>query len=311
MLHSRLMRYIDEVARAGSMRQAAERLGIASSAINRQILAFEQELGVAVFERLSNGVRLTAAGELLVEHIRATMKDHSRTISRISDLKTLRRTRINVATLEALTADVLAPVVSAWHMAYPLTHITLMAMPADSIALAVGGGEAQFGLGFDLPPQPNLNVYSSTRCSVGLVVGPDHPLASRSSVRASDLAGHPFALPAPGLTLRTIFDRLTRRSRLAIEPIVESNSIDLLKRLARLSGLATVLTRADVELERLGGTLAFVPIISEEISWQTLVIVHRTSAQPSGLTLRFAEKLADVIQQIGDGGVSSRSFVDR
>lgn len=93
MLHSRLMRYIDEVARAGSMRQAAERLGIASSAINRQILAFEQELGVAVFERLSNGVRLTAAGELLVEHIRATMKDHSRTISRISDLKTLRETR--------------------------------------------------------------------------------------------------------------------------------------------------------------------------------------------------------------------------
>lgn len=311
MLHSRLMRYIDEVARAGSMRQAAERLGIASSAINRQILAFEGELGVAVFERLSNGVRLTAAGELLVEHIRATMKDHSRTISRISDLKTLRRTRINVATLEALTADVLAPVVSAWHMAYPLTHITLMAMPADSIALAVGGGEAQFGLGFDLPAQPNLKVFSSTRCSVGLVVGPDHPLASRSSVRASDLAGHPFALPAPGLTLRTIFDRLTRRSRLAIEPMVESNSIDLLKRLSRLSGLATVLTRADVELERLGGTLTFVPIISEEISWQTLVIVHRTSAQPSGLTLRFAEKLADVIQQIGDGGVSSRSFPDR
>ncbi|MCJ8142276.1 LysR family transcriptional regulator [Ancylobacter sp. A5.8] len=311
MLHSRLMRYIDEVARAGSMRQAAERLGIASSAINRQILAFEEELGVAVFERLSNGVRLTAAGELLVEHIRATMKDHSRTISRISDLKTLRRTRINVATLEALTADVLAPVVSAWHMAYPLTHITLMAMPADSIALAVGGGEAQFGLGFDLPPQPNLKVYSSTRCSVGLVVGPDHPLASRSSVRASDLAGHPFALPAPGLTLRTIFDRLTRRSRLAIEPMVESNSIDLLKRLARLSGLATVLTRADVELERLGGTLTFVPIISEEISWQTLVILHRNTAQLSGLTMRFAEKLADVIQQIGDGGVSSRSFPDR
>lgn len=311
MLHSRLMRYIDEVARAGSIRQAAERLSVASSAINRQIIAFEEELGLPLFERLSRGVRLTAAGELLVEHIRATMKDHSRTVGRVGDLKTLRRTRIHIATLEALTTDVLAPVVSSWHTTYPLTRITVTAMPADQIAAAVGAGEAQLGLGFDFPAQPNLKAYSSTPCSLGLVVRPDHPLATRSSVRPSDLAGHAFALPAEGLTLRAIFDRLAKRSRLTMEPIVETNSIDLLKRLAGLGELATVLTRADVELERLRGTLAFVPILAEDVGSQTLVVVHRTSAQLDGLTMRFAEKLADIAHQIGDGGSLDRGFVDR
>lgn len=308
MLHSRLMRYIDEVARTGSIRQAAERLGIASSAINRQILAFEEELGVPVFERLARGVRLTAAGELLVEHIRATQKDHARAIARISDLKTLRRTRIHVATLEALTADVLAPVISAWQATYPLTRIKVSAMPADRIALAVGQGEAQLGLGFDLAPEPNLHVYARTRCSIGVVVRPDHALAARAGLRPSDLPGHGFALPAPGLTLRAIFDRLARRARLTLEPVIESNSIELLKRLAGLGEFVTVLTRADVEIERQNGTLAFVPIIADEAEGQTLVVIHRSSAPLDGLTMRFAEKLADLIYQIGDGGSPGQGF---
>ena len=52
MLHSRLLRYLDEAARLGSIRKAASRLNVASSAINRQILALEEELGVPIFERM-------------------------------------------------------------------------------------------------------------------------------------------------------------------------------------------------------------------------------------------------------------------
>lgn len=308
MLHSRLMRYIDEVARTGSIRQAAERLSVASSAVNRQIIAFEEELGLPLFERLSRGVRLTAAGELLVEHIRATMKDHGRTIGRIRDLKTLRRTRIRIATLEALTTDVVAPVVATWQASYPLTKVTVTTMASEAIGAAVSAGEAHLGLGFDLPAQPNLTVYSSTPCSLGVVVRPDHPLAMRSGVRPSDLAEHAFALPAEGLTLRAIFDRLAKRSRVSLEPLVESNSIDFLKRLCGLGQLATVLTRADVELERARGTLAFVPILADDVGSQTLVLVHRTSAQLDGLTMRFAEKLADLVHQIGDTGSLDRRF---
>jgi DNA-binding transcriptional LysR family regulator len=108
--------------------------------------------------------------------------------------------------------------------------------------------------------------------------------------------------------LRAIFDRLAKRSRVTLEPLVESNSIDFLKRLSGLGQLATVLTRADVELERARGTLAFVPILADEVGSQTLVLVHRTSAQLDGLTMRFAEKLADLVHQIGDTGSQDRRF---
>jgi DNA-binding transcriptional LysR family regulator len=74
MLHSRKLLYMHEIARCGSIRKAAARLNVASSAINRQILALEEEMGAPLFERLPRGLRLTAAGELCIEHIRDVRK---------------------------------------------------------------------------------------------------------------------------------------------------------------------------------------------------------------------------------------------
>jgi hypothetical protein len=62
-LLSQAARLVDEVARNGSIRRAAARVNASPSAVNRQILNLEAELGVALFERLPNGMRLTAAGD--------------------------------------------------------------------------------------------------------------------------------------------------------------------------------------------------------------------------------------------------------
>ena len=66
-MHAAVLRYFDHVARHGSIRKAADALAVASSAVNRQILRLEDEMGVALFERGRSGVRPTPAGELLFE----------------------------------------------------------------------------------------------------------------------------------------------------------------------------------------------------------------------------------------------------
>ena len=55
MKHLLPLKYIDAVADAGSIRQAAERLAITSTALNRRVIAMEEELGVPIFERLPRG----------------------------------------------------------------------------------------------------------------------------------------------------------------------------------------------------------------------------------------------------------------
>jgi DNA-binding transcriptional LysR family regulator len=85
-MHAAVLRYFDHVARQGSIRKAAEALSVASSAVNRQILRLEDEIGVPLFERSRAGVRPTAAGELLLRHVRETQIEFQRAQAEIASL---------------------------------------------------------------------------------------------------------------------------------------------------------------------------------------------------------------------------------
>ena len=61
------VRYFLAVARAGSVRAAAERLGVNHSTVLRRIAQLEERLGAQMFEKLPSGYRLTAAGEDVLE----------------------------------------------------------------------------------------------------------------------------------------------------------------------------------------------------------------------------------------------------
>src|SRR3954468_8500765 len=68
MLDVRRLRVLREVAVQGSFSAAAEALSFTQPAISRQIATLEAETGQALVERGARGIRLTVAGELLVEH---------------------------------------------------------------------------------------------------------------------------------------------------------------------------------------------------------------------------------------------------
>ena len=61
------VRYFLAVARGGSVRAAAERLGVNHSTVLRRIAQLEERLGVHMFEKLPSGYRVTAAGEEVLE----------------------------------------------------------------------------------------------------------------------------------------------------------------------------------------------------------------------------------------------------
>ncbi len=84
---SRFSRYFSEVARLGSIRKASESLHVSASAIDRQILNAEAELGVPLFERLPGGLRLTAAGEILMASTGKWEKDYALLLDEIADLE--------------------------------------------------------------------------------------------------------------------------------------------------------------------------------------------------------------------------------
>ncbi|WP_347614235.1 LysR family transcriptional regulator, partial [Comamonas thiooxydans] len=89
-IHARSIRYFDMIRRCGSIREAARHLHVASSAVNRQLLQLEDEIGSPLFERLSSGLRLTAAGEVFSRHVITVLQDEHRLSTELELLRGVR-----------------------------------------------------------------------------------------------------------------------------------------------------------------------------------------------------------------------------
>ena len=156
MNHLRLLRYVDEVARVGSIRQAAERLHVAPSAVNRRIQDIEDELGTPIFERLPRGMRLTAAGELFVRYIRSRAADLERVQSEIEELQGLRRGRVRIVASQALAPRFLPGVISAFRASHPLVAFDVRIGDHVQAAAALRGLETDLALVFNLAPEADI-----------------------------------------------------------------------------------------------------------------------------------------------------------
>src|SRR5215468_9924921 len=120
MKHLRILRYVDEVARAGSIRKAADHLNVTSSALNRRIMDLEEELGAQLFERRPRGVRLTSAGEVFVHYLREQDGGVERMRSQIEELKGMRRGTVRIACSQALALDFLPREIAEFRARHPL-----------------------------------------------------------------------------------------------------------------------------------------------------------------------------------------------
>lgn len=92
-IHARSLRYFDAIRRCGSIREAARQLHVASSAVKRQLLKLEAEVGTPLFERFASGLALTAAGEVFARHVISVMQDARRFESRGCAARAGRQTR--------------------------------------------------------------------------------------------------------------------------------------------------------------------------------------------------------------------------
>jgi DNA-binding transcriptional LysR family regulator len=287
MLHSRLLNYVDEVARTGSIRKAADHLNVAASAISRQILALETQLGTPIFQRLPKKLILTAAGEVLVGHVRQTLKELTRAQAKIEALKGLRRGEITVAMMSGLASNLVPGTVKEFRVANPRVKLNLTLLNTGmEIQSAVANGEADLGIGFDFSKDGNLKVLARAVARLGAVMTPNHPLAKRNSIRLSECIDYPLVIADTSSAIRPHLDAAFTRVAINPQPIIETNSIEIMRHAAILNDGITFLTPFDIEFERRAGRLVYVTVRELSQDAQTLMLIGHmrgTSAIASAL----------------------------
>jgi DNA-binding transcriptional LysR family regulator len=254
---SRFARYFDEVARRNSIRGASERLHVAPSAIDRQLLQAEQELGVPLFERIPSGVRLTAAGEILVNGVRQWQRDYARLLSQIDDLKGLRRGNVNLAVVDSTIQDIVPDLIKDFQRKYPGITYNIRVAAADRIIQLVLEGDADVGLLFNPPYQAGLKIDFSVSFKMGVLLPRRHPLAKRSRLRLSDLTNVPVIIPDEDKTLRAVFDRALESKGIKLRSVVVASDTSLVRSLVARGVGAGIITKIGAAPEIKSGSLPF------------------------------------------------------
>jgi len=191
-VHASVLKYFVEVARCGSVRKASEALFVAASAVNRQILNLEEELGVELFDRLPGGMRLNPAGERLLRHVQSTLHDFQVMRTEIDALKGERTGHVKVTSMDSLFIDFLPALVEEFSQVYPAATYTITSCQPMDVASQVLSGQTDIGFTFMGRLPSGVAAVALADLPVGIVMPAGHPLASFKQVSLSELARYPF-----------------------------------------------------------------------------------------------------------------------
>jgi DNA-binding transcriptional LysR family regulator len=259
------LRYFFEAARTGSIRQAAEHVHVAPSAVSRQIAKLEHEFGSQLLERRSNGVRLTPAGELLAKQLQLTVRDLSRVRGQIDELKGLRRGEITIYCIEGVVDSYLPIAIGRFHKRYPEITFNVIVASTDRIIEALVDDEADIGIALNSPGRGPITITGGWTEPVQAIVAPFHPLADRKSISLRELADYRAALPDASFGVRRLIDRILGARSVPLRMLVTTNSILTTASITRQGVAYTLMPNFAMARDLETGALVAVPIVDSDI----------------------------------------------
>jgi DNA-binding transcriptional LysR family regulator len=176
------LRYVDQVARSGSIQRAAKEMNIAASAINRQILLLERDLGVTLFDRIASGMRLTSAGDTVVTLARRWRTDERRADADLKRLRGINQGHVRLVAMDSHANGFLPRAVQAIAEQHPRISLEIQIASTDEAQAALLGGEADLVAAFNLTPHRDLHVIWRRELPFGCVVAPKHALAKHKTI---------------------------------------------------------------------------------------------------------------------------------
>lgn len=300
MLEATAIRYFREAALAGSIRNAAERIHVAPSAITRQIAKLEDALGTPLLERRARGVVVTQAGALFLEFSEKSRLRVNEALGLIDDLNSLRSGSVRIASVEGIVSNFLADCIASFQEKYPNVMVFLSVLGSQSVLDAVLAGEVDVGIAFQPPKLKELRPVGGLIQPLCAIVRPGHAIAGKRSTRAVELFRHNLVLPDASFGIRQLIERAAAKSGKELHIVSETNSIEAAKSLVRKgNNLVTVLPSYAIAEDIRNGILCAVPLNDPTLaSSRAIMLVRR------GKTLTLAA--TTLIEEI-TGKVSANS----
>lgn len=275
------------VAQERSFSRAAARLHRTQPAVSQAVKRLEAELDERLFDRSSQGGRLTEAGEILLDYAQRLTRLKDEAEGAVRELQDLRRGRVLIGANEG-AVHVLLPVIERFRRAHPHAQAEVRRVPARQLAREVLGRSLDFGV-FTFPPRERgLRALPLGEDELVMLISPAHPLAGRSQITMEEFGrqtviAHNEASPARERVLR-----LYEQRHASINIQIGLPSLDGIKRAVEMGLGVALLPQRCARTEIARGQLAAVKVPQLRLP-RRIRLVYRRSGEMSHAAAAFLD----------------------
>jgi DNA-binding transcriptional LysR family regulator len=190
------------VAQARSFSAAARELSMTQPSVSQQVAALERELGTRLLDRGPGGLRLNAAGAVLLEHADVVAERLHLAGVQLAELARAERVRLRIGAFSSALAGLVPEIVSRLRALAPETKVMVVEGDGEELAEQVRSGRLHLAIAFQDAALPRREPAGAERRDVLhegflLALAEDHPLAAKPHVRIEELAGDDWTAASP------------------------------------------------------------------------------------------------------------------
>jgi DNA-binding transcriptional LysR family regulator len=268
------LRLFAVVIEHGNIAQASRVNGIAASAISKRISDLEDQMGVALIHRLRDGIKPTAAGQVLYEHVRGINSAVDRLQADLSEFTTGERGRIRLWANTSAVTQFLPEDLKSYVDQRPAVRIELREDTSARIIEAVKDGTADIGIFSGHIRQTELEQRIYRRDTLMVIAPLGHPLQGAENLRIRDIADYDHVGLQVGSSLQARVLEAAREVGLDINMRVHVFGFDGIRRMVE-AGLGIAILPQGAVLPYLDGRSVTAMTLDEPWANRTLYVGYR------------------------------------
>ncbi|WP_028922154.1 LysR family transcriptional regulator [Pseudonocardia acaciae] len=264
------------VAQTGSVTRAADVLHLVQPAVSRQIRLLEDELGVPLFERTRQGMRLTDDGQVLLEHARRALSELERARAEIRPASGELRGVVTLGLSPSFAEPISEALVRRLAAEHPAVRPRLSIGYTRHLADWLDAADIDLAVIYEVRPSSAIETRVLLDEALWVVGPPGSDLSPDRPVRFRDVHERVRIQPSPTHAMRTMLERVAAEQNIALTVAVETNSMDVQQRLASAGVGYTVLPSIAVAKDVERGHLSGAPLLDDGLRRRLRMALPRT-----------------------------------
>ncbi len=273
-MHIENFKIFSDLVESQSFSRAAKLNGITQSAVSQQLRAMEKHFNVLIVDRSQKQFRLTREGGKLYDSAKEILHRYEKLVSELQEMKKIISGTIHISTIYSIGLHELPPYITRFLKAYPSVNVRVEYRRSNLVYEDIVQNSVDLGLVAYPVKMRQVEIIPFLEDRMVLVCNPESPLAQRKHIEAKDLKGEKFIAFDQDIPTRKATDQLFKDWKVDVEPTMEFDNIETVKRAVEINAGFAIVPQATVKQETAQGFLKAVPLKGNPIT-RPLAIIHR------------------------------------